>query len=415
VNDIEATLRVLINDAVDAELGPRRPVPPFATPAEPHVSHPRPWLRPLLAAASVAAIAFAGFAIISVNSDRKEPATHTTSPVVTTPRTTAAPTPPGAVEVVVNGLATGHLYRVFVWAGDQISSCANHAYGSAVVSYLREHPCRGAWRRLATLELNGREVALSIVTVEEQAPGPKPDTTNLSSVIDRHGGGINDLLREGARIPGAQSRVPVDHAYTHGGEDFYATYLYAWYVDGSTRPQAAELVRLEQDLIKSNVTLPETVAAAQALQISLASRHVGAVALGMTWAQVWAVVPSLTAHSLGSACLQLQQQDSTFSIVINNRRNEVIGITAPRDYITDNGGRVGWTEAQVRASYRQTTLTRQVVNGPAGRVLLVGEDDGSPGQPWLGYAFGKGTTVESISLGTRKYVLGYPTCAAPPN
>jgi hypothetical protein len=118
---------------------------------------------------------------------------------------------------------------------------------------------------------------------------------------------------------------------------------------------------------------------------------------------------------MDGGCLRLQQRGSHFSIVINIRRDEVIGITAPRDYVTDNGGRVGWTQAQVRASYRGVSLTRQMMTGPAGRVLAVWDDNGAAAQPWLGYAFGAGSTVKSISLGTRQYVLGSAGCAAPTN
>ena len=57
MNDIDERIRDLLNESVDAELGPRRPAPPF----DPRLADKRrrrwaPWAMPLIAAASVAAL-----------------------------------------------------------------------------------------------------------------------------------------------------------------------------------------------------------------------------------------------------------------------------------------------------------------------------------------------------------------------
>jgi hypothetical protein len=58
VTDLETYLKSKLNESIDADLGPRRPAPPFQ-PAAPQ----RTWVRPVLAAASVLVVAGAAVAI----------------------------------------------------------------------------------------------------------------------------------------------------------------------------------------------------------------------------------------------------------------------------------------------------------------------------------------------------------------
>ena len=83
MNDIETRIRELVNATVDAELGPRRAAPPFAPR---RVTKPRrwaPWVTPLIAAASVAAVAVGTVTVAHVASE------HRHAP----PATSVAPTP----------------------------------------------------------------------------------------------------------------------------------------------------------------------------------------------------------------------------------------------------------------------------------------------------------------------------------
>ena len=97
MNDIESRIRDLLNESVDAELGPRRPAPPFG----PRLADKRrrrwaPWTMPLIAAASVAALVSGTVAVAHLASDHR-PAPPATSiaptPPPTTAPTSALPTP----------------------------------------------------------------------------------------------------------------------------------------------------------------------------------------------------------------------------------------------------------------------------------------------------------------------------------
>jgi hypothetical protein len=84
VNDIETRIRELVNATVDAELGPRRAAPPFAPRRVTKPRHWAPWVTPLIAAASVAAVAVGTVTVAHVASE------HRHAP----PGTSLAPTPP---------------------------------------------------------------------------------------------------------------------------------------------------------------------------------------------------------------------------------------------------------------------------------------------------------------------------------
>jgi hypothetical protein len=84
VTDIETYLKSKLNESIDADLGPRRPAPPFHP-----VTPTRTWVRPVLAAASVLVVVGAAVAIgRSASTDHTQPPatgqpTRPTHPVTT--------------------------------------------------------------------------------------------------------------------------------------------------------------------------------------------------------------------------------------------------------------------------------------------------------------------------------------------
>jgi hypothetical protein len=89
VNDIETRIRELVNDTVDAELGPRRVAPPFDPRRDTKPRRWAPWVTPLLAAASVAAVAAATVTVAHVASEHRH-----TPPAISVAPTPDSPTPP---------------------------------------------------------------------------------------------------------------------------------------------------------------------------------------------------------------------------------------------------------------------------------------------------------------------------------
>jgi hypothetical protein len=91
VNDIESRIRDLLNESVDAELGARRPAPPFdPRRADTRARRWAPWVMPLVAAAGVAAVVGGTVAVAHLASDhRPAPPATSVAPTPTTP--TAAP------------------------------------------------------------------------------------------------------------------------------------------------------------------------------------------------------------------------------------------------------------------------------------------------------------------------------------
>ena len=50
-----------------------------------------------------------------------------------------------------------------VAAEDTVNDCAANSYGGPIINFFGQHPCRSAGRRLVTIPVNGRTVALSII------------------------------------------------------------------------------------------------------------------------------------------------------------------------------------------------------------------------------------------------------------
>jgi hypothetical protein len=68
-------------------------------------------------------------------------------------------------------------------------------------------------------------------------------------------GSMNDLLREGRRIPGGPARIPTHEAFEVITQGLGVTVFDAWFTESATRDQEPELVRLEQDLAVTPVAI----------------------------------------------------------------------------------------------------------------------------------------------------------------
>jgi hypothetical protein len=145
----------------------------------------------------------------------------------------------------------GASYVVQVWADVTDASCADHAYGAKMIAFLREHPCDGLERLLATTTVHGRPVGLaeSITAFRGTAKDPYKYTSEFMRLERADGtGSINDLLREGYRLPSGPRHIPAHEAFTVLGQDDGATVWDAWYLDGTTPDNDPPLITMAQDL-----------------------------------------------------------------------------------------------------------------------------------------------------------------------
>jgi hypothetical protein len=181
--------------------------------------------------------------------------TSSSAPVVG-PSTPAPPSSPARTykkAITFNGTTTGHAYTALIWDTDTITDCATHAYGTVMINFLREHPCDGARRVLATLALHGRPVDVSLISTGF-APAGRDLYRNTARFVKLERadgtGSINDLLSEGGYLPTAR-KIPSDEAFDVLAQDNGVTVFDAWYANGPTKNQDQALLGLEEDLYLS--------------------------------------------------------------------------------------------------------------------------------------------------------------------
>lgn len=182
------------------------------------------------------------------------PAPPTASSSATTP---VGPAQPIGRRITFRGTTTQREYRATVWASDTIRNCAAHAYGSRMIAFLRKHPCGPTHRVLATVYAGGTPVDVSVISTSFAGHGPDvyQPTEQFVNLENASGtGSINDLLREGAGMPGASGQVPFREAFEVYSQDTGVTIFDAWYERGPTRDQDPRLVHLEQDWFLSRLT-----------------------------------------------------------------------------------------------------------------------------------------------------------------
>lgn len=138
-----------------------------------------------------------------------------------------------------------------VWSETTDTACATHAYGAPVIAYLQTHACNGVTRLLATTTVNGKAVgfAQSRLGFPGTAGQPYKAASDFLRLVERDGtGNINDLLREGRRLPSGPISVPTPNAFTAVGQDAEVTIVEAWYLDGPTPVNDPPLVKMAHEI-----------------------------------------------------------------------------------------------------------------------------------------------------------------------
>jgi hypothetical protein len=142
-------------------------------------------------------------------------------------------------------------YDVKIWQQQESTDCADLAYGTQVIQYLTAHPCSGLTRILATTVVNGRAVGIAQSTLGFIGTAPQVYSTagNFATLVNANGtGNVDDLLRQGYRMPGGPSRVPDPDAFDVESQDSAVTIVDAFYLDGSTPENAKALVTMAKDI-----------------------------------------------------------------------------------------------------------------------------------------------------------------------
>jgi hypothetical protein len=175
------------------------------------------------AGSSAAPSASAGSSARSSAGSSSAPGTH---PVPSTPlRTVTAHAP------------NGTSYVVKIWAENEVTDCAAHAYGAPVISFLRQHPCFGMRQVLATTTVDGKPVGFAQRSIGFRGGMNRSYRAagQFRELVSRSGtGNLNDLLREGYRLPSGPSAVPFPNAFSALGQDNSVTIVEAWYLNGPT-------------------------------------------------------------------------------------------------------------------------------------------------------------------------------------
>lgn len=166
------------------------------------------------------------------------------------PSVTVVPAPSSPVRTV--GIHAGtKTYFVKVWAETTDTDCAGHAYGAPVISYLKAHTCNGVTRLLATTVVDGKDVGIaqSSLTFKGTAPQVYTAAGDFRTLVTQDGtGNINDLLREGRRLPSGPTAVPSPDAFSALAQDAGVTVVDAWYLDHPTPDNDPPLVAMAHDI-----------------------------------------------------------------------------------------------------------------------------------------------------------------------
>lgn len=194
----------------------------------------------------------AGTSTQSPSSSQPEPsksAATDAAPGSSAPATHPVPSQPLRVVKAVGG--NGTIYPVTVWAAEQRTDCAAHAYGAPVIDFLRRHPCSALSSLIATTTVNGRGVGLAQRTIGFRGAGDSSYRTagRFRQLVSRSGtGNLDDLLREGYRLPHGPAHVPFPNAFNAQGQDNSVSVVEAWYLHGATPDNDPALEQMERDI-----------------------------------------------------------------------------------------------------------------------------------------------------------------------
>jgi hypothetical protein len=159
------------------------------------------------------------------------------------------PVPSAPLRTITVPAQGGTTYVVKLWAETEVHDCAAHAYGP-IVRFLRTHPCSGMRQVLATTTVDGRPVAFAQRSIGFRGGVRSYRVAGrFRELVTQNGtGNLNDLLREGYRLPSGPSSVPFPNAFSALAQDNSVTVVEAWYLDGHTPDNDPPLVRMAQDI-----------------------------------------------------------------------------------------------------------------------------------------------------------------------
>jgi hypothetical protein len=406
MNDVETRIRDLINESVDAELGPRRSAPPFDTRSA--TRKPRrwgPWATPLLAAAAVAALIGGTVAVAHVATSHRHqsPATPVPAPPTTAPTTpSSAPTTHASKPPV----RTQSKATTGGGAGNTVQTPSDlEAWIIAQPHPQVSHACTP-----------GHFAILGSTVPANLTGGPVPDAVVRVYCADSAGATQFEIDVYGAVRGqfGLVYRVPAGTT-TNGIERVNGTFS----VSGNTLTnsmggyaQGDAMCCPSSQWTQAYTFDGTSVSQGPLVQTSgpnlITFTSVGSLQLGMTAAQVHAAEPSLSSGSFGTGCTQFGRTPggSMLSAVLTPPTNRVIGIYARIDDRTDTGIGVGSTRDQVRAAYADRHIEETSSYG--GQEILV-----QGPSSWLGFTFGQGTTVKAILVGSHDFAATYELCVGP--
>jgi hypothetical protein len=147
--------------------------------------------------------------------------------------------------------AAGRQYVISIWAEQRDTDCADHSYGQVQI-FLQINPCSGMIRRLATTTVNGRTVGFADASVNiptADSAHPYRSASAFRQLVDKDGtGSINDLMREGWRLPSGPTAVPSTHAFRTLAQDSGVDIFDIWYLQGATPDNDPPLLQLAADI-----------------------------------------------------------------------------------------------------------------------------------------------------------------------
>jgi hypothetical protein len=182
----------------------------------------------------------------AVTSAATTPAATSTAPTVT-----IKPAPSTPVHQATVTATDGTTYVIKVWVALTSATCADHAYGAPVVQYLTAHPCRGLTRLLATTVVGGHPVgfAQSSLGFVGTAPTVYQTAGKFATLeTENNTGSVDDLFRDGYRLPAGPSRLPSPDAFDVEAQDSGVTIVDAFYLDGPTPNNAPALIKMAKDI-----------------------------------------------------------------------------------------------------------------------------------------------------------------------
>jgi hypothetical protein len=175
----------------------------------------------------------------------------TSAPSTSTPTGSTHPVPATPLRTATVHASGGRTYVVKVWAEVSDPTCFDHAYGTAMITFLTKHPCRGLRRLLATTTVGGRGVgfAESSTGFDGTPQDPYVYATEFRKLeLANNTGSIKDLFMEGYRLPAGPTAVPDSEAFNVVGQDSGVTVWDAWYLDGPTPDGDKALIRMTEEL-----------------------------------------------------------------------------------------------------------------------------------------------------------------------